>query len=928
MRKECKIRQIAFLMVSGILLSSTLSHSQKTLTVDPNIQFQVFEGWGTNLAWMAHGIGEWTSEAAKQEIVGLLYDPPESGGWGFNLVRYNIGGGENPNCPWGPSHMTQGGGFSKMDGFKASATAPYDWTQDAGQRDVLEKIRQRDTRGEFIYEANSNSPPWWMTYSQCAAGAAAAGSDNLHWQYYDAFADYLVEVVKHFRDYWNINFRTLAPFNEPQSAYWHQGGGQEGCHFDIATQNILIEKVALKLTQAGLTTTVSASDETNIDVAKANSLGGYSSTAIPYISQINTHSYDGNDRLGCYRAVRALGKRFWQSETDPAMHTWQTVWDSLSMRVAIELSALIRADINEMHASGWIFWQALDGKVGPMWGLVYTPWTDPACTTYVKTVKFYGMGNYSKFIRPGSKIIRVDDNGTVAAYHPVLKTLVLVVTNESASSWLNYTFNLSRFYRIGDSVRSYRTADGQKLSESALATDTNAKAFSDDAIPPYSITTYVIAGVEYGGGPRIDNDSSAIQFAGTWGIDAGENDDQGNVRINDAAGSSATFTFNGTSIRWGGRKGPNYGMAELYLDDMDAKVATVDLYRPGYLAQQILYAASALPQGSHTLKIVAAGVKNSASSGYFVDVDFMETVPRPDSIPRVPVSGISDPFDSAGLRPQWSWVREDPGHWSLSAAPGNLRISTQAGEIWQSLSSALNILLQHADEEDWVMTAKATFSSLPSVNYQQAGLIVYQDDDNYFKLVRCYGDGRTFEFGREVNGTYSKQAVPEDLGLTVWLRIRKAGDNYSAFYSADDITYDQVGNASTASFSFLKRGLIGFNAGTAEGLNVDFDYFKVNDTAGLGTAGEVAGTGLGFALSIHPTPFNPSTAIVIQGFEGAGEIGIYDVGGAKIAHWPLNAPFGATQSIIWRPDRLAGGIYLVRLNGKGRNIQRKCVFLK
>ena len=43
----------------------------------------------------------------------------------------------------------------------------WDWEQDANQRWVLLQARER---GASVFEAFSNSPPYWMTYSGRASG--------------------------------------------------------------------------------------------------------------------------------------------------------------------------------------------------------------------------------------------------------------------------------------------------------------------------------------------------------------------------------------------------------------------------------------------------------------------------------------------------------------------------------------------------------------------------------------------------------------------------------------------------------------------------------------------------------------------------------------------------------------------------------------
>src|SRR6266700_2456473 len=96
--------------------------------VNPAVRYQTFEGWGASLAWCANNVGGWRT-AARDAVVDVLVDPVA--GLGYNIFRYNIGGGENP----AHDHM---GAFKEMPGFEPSA-GTFTWDADANQRGVLQR---------------------------------------------------------------------------------------------------------------------------------------------------------------------------------------------------------------------------------------------------------------------------------------------------------------------------------------------------------------------------------------------------------------------------------------------------------------------------------------------------------------------------------------------------------------------------------------------------------------------------------------------------------------------------------------------------------------------------------------------------------------------------------------------------------------------
>ncbi len=480
--------------------------STGTVKVDPEVCF-TFEGWGTSLAWWAEIVGGWP-EDQKSAIADLVFDP--SKGLGFNVVRYNIGAGE-----------TQGQGCPYSSSFRLGALLPsfepsegeWNWDADANQRDMLQKAKDR---GANVFEAFSNSPPVWMTLSGCSSGNnQVRGGDNLpkpedddYDHTYEKYGYHLATVVEHFRDYWGIEFRTVEPLNEPHSPgiLWPNHGCvrnkvnscQEGANFHPRTQNEIIRKVCDALYEKGLNTRVSAPDENTVD-ATINTYRSYDPAVRDCIGQINTHGYWLNelykgDKRGELRDLaQKEGKTLWMSEVGTGRKIDEEPNDTAS---ALRLSRQILDDMQQMHPTAWVYWQAVHTSDPGNTGLIEA--ADRSSTSdcrLVCTKRYYAMANYSRFIRPGYQIIGSGDPNTLAAYEPSSGTLVLVTTNDTEEdTYLAY--DLSNFTGVGGTVQAYRTSDAEDLVSLASPTpeDITTEGFRSYA-PRKSIITYVIPDV-------------------------------------------------------------------------------------------------------------------------------------------------------------------------------------------------------------------------------------------------------------------------------------------------------------------------------------------------------------------------------------------------------------------------------------------------
>jgi beta-glucosidase len=168
----------------------------------------------------------------------------------------------------------------------------------------------------------------------------------------------------------------------------------------------------------------------------------------------------------------------------------------------------------------------------------------------------------------------------------------------------------------------------------------------------------------------------------------------------------------------------------------------------------------------------------------------------------------SDEFNTTTLGKQWSWVRENPDNWSLSKKPGSLLITSEEGDIQAANNNAANILLQSANN-DWTIESKLIFSRRPSGFSQHGGLLAYQDDDNYIKLVYSVGGGRrgfggqgqsgsmllvTEEEGYQQNAAILSMADIIKDNNTLFLKFEKKGTLYTASVSSDGKNFKNIGS--------------------------------------------------------------------------------------------------------------------------------------
>jgi hypothetical protein len=194
-----------------------------------------------------------------------------------------------------------------------------------------------------------------------------------------------------------------------------------------------------------------------------------------------------------------------------------------------------------------------------------------------------------------------------------------------------------------------------------------------------------------------------------------------------------------------------------------------------------------------------------------------------------------DDFDGK-LNLDWQILNADPSHYSLTKKPGTLTITTQKGGFRLSNMSYKNLFLIEnplANGKNFQLTT-CLVSFKPSEDYQQAGLVCFNDPDNYIKWVdqcRQTSDRRYFVLIRETQGSVaphvSVNGIPRAERL--WLRITKRGDRYEYSSSADGESYRSHGELPWGDGSPKWIGLVAKNGSNRSAPEIDasFDFFEV-----------------------------------------------------------------------------------------------------
>jgi len=246
-----------------------------------------------------------------------------------------------------------------------------------------------------------------------------------------------------------------------------------------------------------------------------------------------------------------------------------------------------------------------------------------------------------------------------------------------------------------------------------------------------------------------------------------------------------------------------------------------------------------LTPGTAAAAALAAGLA-LAIGAFLARTESILAAPSPDDSKADKFRFLAhDNFDGK-LRLDWQPVRHDSDHVSLTKHPGKLTITTQRGTIHGDEKaagepSAKNLFVLPnplAKDTDFVLTT-CVVDFMPTEKYQQAGLICYDDDDNYVKWDYEYsyvkGGSRAFALVRETKAKpeHDHFEAADDL-KRVWLRLTRRGKNYECATSIDGKEFVVHGEKEWGGAPRM-LGILAKNGGLEGVTEIDacFDFFEL-----------------------------------------------------------------------------------------------------
>ncbi len=535
-------------LLFATLLASSLSATAQTnysVTISPKTTYQTIQDFGASDCWTADFVGKYFNDEQKSNAAQWLFSREFDSdgnplGIGLSMWRVNLGAGsaeQGENS--GIADVTRRG-YCYLD-----ADGNYDWTKSAGQQYFMQKAKDYGVDHFLLF---SNSAPVQFTKNGKACADNGVSGSNLKDDCYGKFADFLTTTASHFIDE-GYNITLIDPVNEPQYSWT---SGQEGSPWT----NECIAKLARQLNESIESKDLNA--QILLPEAcqwKALYMDGTEARANnqieAFFNPANTSTYIGDLAhlrkaiaghsywtFGTNNDLKDIRQNVYNKAQEYGLDVYQTEWSMLDaapsssagfpasydaasyIDIAIYMAKLIHCDLTYGNMSSWHYWTSMAQQQYSQKNRFYLLRikgggdTDTSNESYSDcnsvsdnyadisqggavsdNANLWALGNYSLFIRPGYKRVKLDLsegenlNGLMGSAYvsPDGKRLVAVYVNMGSNN-VNVTMNVDG-QTAASSFKRYRTSSTNKLKYIKSSTANLGKIIS---LPSKSINTFVM----------------------------------------------------------------------------------------------------------------------------------------------------------------------------------------------------------------------------------------------------------------------------------------------------------------------------------------------------------------------------------------------------------------------------------------------------
>lgn len=454
------------------------------LRFSPEKEYQTFKGIGASGAWWAQIVGGWdhidegSGKSVRDIIAELLYN--KETGIGLGIYRYNIGAGSK--------HSGRGEYSQPARATECFEVSPceYDWNRDKNAVYMMKKCVENGA-DEVIFFVNS--PIERLTKNGLAHNKKhQLFHENISKKNYKQFAKYCLDVTEHFIQE-GIPVKYLSPVNEP---IWVWNGGQEGCFYRPRSVKKVFKVFVNELDKRDSLKNLKLSGAESGDLRWFNK--SYTRQLLKdknvrkRLDGVDVHSYCLplplpiavpflNDRLSFVNRFRK-----WMDKNYPDVPVIMSEWTHMQggrdygMDSALITATTMHEDFTLLNAVSWQHWIAVS-EVDYCDGLIYINLEDK---TFEMTKRYYVTGNFSKYVKTGSKRIEVssdDRDVLVVAFKKDTETVIILINNSENEKLATLPVEKELLVAVTDKVSNL--------------TETKIKS-KNIRITPKSVTTVVI----------------------------------------------------------------------------------------------------------------------------------------------------------------------------------------------------------------------------------------------------------------------------------------------------------------------------------------------------------------------------------------------------------------------------------------------------